>query len=204
MRLRHIWTAVCRSRSPPVPDLLAITRIIAIALVCAAALTGTNRLTRETIQTNETAALRAAIADLLPDDTIQPAQPAGLDRVPDAWQLCGGYLLGRSDARGYSGDIRLLYTLRRSSNGGQPTAAQDYYLVRLAVLGHQETPGITDFLTDPDWLAGFRGARADQIEAISAITGATITSVAVRDHLAAVLEDPVSQLNQPLQMDCGE
>ena len=187
------------------PDLLAIARIIAIAVVCGVALTGTNWLTREKIQTNEAAALRAAIADLLPADASPPARPGGLDQVPGAWKLCGEHLLGRSDVRGYSGDIRLLYTLQRSPSSRQPSSVlstEDYQLVRLTVLGHQETPGITDFLRDPDWLSRFRGASASDIEALSAITGATITSVAVRDHLATVLSDPAIQLGQPVQMDC--
>ena len=182
-------------------DLAAIARVVAIALACGLALSGTNLLTEEKITFNETAALRAAIAELLPAAAAVPAEPPALTRAPGAWQLCDGHLLGRSDAPGYGGDIRLLYTLRTPADRapGDPAA---HRLVRLTVLGHQETPGIADFLAEPDWLAGYADASASEVEGLSAITGATITSRAVRDHLAAMLREPTGLLGQPVPMDC--
>ncbi len=174
------------------PERLAIIRAVAIALACGAALAGTNWLTQDRIRYNEAAALRAAVADLLPADVRLPERPVDLDRAPAAWRLCSGHLLGRSDASGYNSAIRLLYTLL------------DDRLIRVSLLGHQETPGITDFLNDPDWLSRFDDARAEEVEALAAITGATITSVAVRDHLAAVLQDPTERLGEPLPQDCVE
>lgn len=177
------------------PDLQGIAKVVAIALACGAALAGTNWLTGDRIHYNEAAVLRAAIADLLPVSAeVQPIPPE-VDRVPGAWALCSGHLLGRSNVRGYAGDIRLLYTLE-----GDDGAAR---LVRLAVLGHQETPGIADFLSQPEWLRSFRARSAPELEAMAAITGATITSAAVRDHLADVLRDPAGQLGQPVATECG-
>ena len=181
-------------------DLPAIARVVAIALACGAALVATNWLTEDPIRFNEASALRAAIAELLPAGTAAPDYPPELDRVPGAWQLCSGHLLGRSNTPGYGGDIELLYTLLvRTAEPGQPATRQ---LERLTVLGHYETPGIADFLSDPDWLGNFRGADAERIENLSAVTGATITSVAVRDHLGAVLRDPVAALGQATLLDC--
>lgn len=185
------------------PELGAIVRVVAIALACAAALATVNRLTEDEIRFNEAAVLRAAVSKLLPAGSDAPALPPAVDRVPGSWTLCSGHLLGRSNVRGYAGDIRLLYTLRREgkSDPGQ-AAGEALRLIRLSVLGHQETPGIADFLTDPDWLAAFSGASASEIESLSAITGATISSAAVRDHLATVLREPAAQLGKPGTTEC--
>lgn len=178
------------------PDLSAIARVVLIALACGAALAATNWLTGDRIRFNEAAALRAAVAELLPEDVGAPAIPPELERVPGAWQLCSGHVLGRSDVRGYAGDIRLLYTLE----GDAPSAR----LTRLAVLSHQETPGIADFLSSPEWLSNFHDQDASDVETMAAITGATITSVAVRDHLASVLKDPTGQLGHAMEKECGQ
>ena len=187
------------------PDLIAIAKVVVIALVCGAALASTNWLTEDRIRYNEAAALRAAIADLLPSDTEAPAYPPELNRLPGAWSLCSGLLLGRSNVPGYGGDIRLLYTVRTmpDSQADQARSAPPA-LVRLTVLGHQETPGIADFLADPTWLSAFSNRSAADIGEIAAITGATITSEAIQRHLIAVLREPVGQLGQPQEMTCDE
>lgn len=189
------------------PDLIAIARVVAIALVCGAALAGANWLTEDRIRYNEAAVLRVAIADLLPADSEAPAYPPAVDRVPGAWSLCSGRLLGRSNVRGYGGDIRLLYTLHTVNTVSAVPDTQSGRaprLIRLAVLGHQETPGIADFLTEPDWLSAFNDRSAADIADIAAITGATITSTAIQKHLLAVLREPVGELGQPEETACDE
>jgi Na+-translocating ferredoxin:NAD+ oxidoreductase RnfG subunit len=176
------------------PELRAVLNVAAIALVCAVALTATHRLTGDRIRVNENAQLRAVIAGLLPAGEVHTSLPAGFGRSAGAWRLCSGHLLGRSNTTGYGGDIRLLYTLSDST----PRS-----LIALAVLGHQETPGIADFLTDPDWLATFRNRTADDIEGMAAITGATITSRAVTGHLIAVLRDSSGTLGEADVLACG-
>ena len=183
------------------PDLIAIVRAVAIALACAGALAATAWLTSDRLQYNEAAALRSAITALLPADETAPAYPPEIDRVPGLWSLCTGHLLGRSNVSGYGGDVRLLYTLQ--SPPSRAGATSSLQLVRLSVLGHQETPGIADFLTDPDWLGEFADRDAAAVEVLSAVTGATITSVAVRDHLAAVLRAPGERLGEPMAADCN-
>jgi len=188
-----------------VPDLLAIAKVVAIALVCGAVLAGTDWLTEDRIRYNEAAVLRAAIANLLPADVETPAYPPAVDRVPGAWSLCSGHLLGRSDVSGYGGDIQLLYTVR-TAHDSQPAQMKPAppALIRLTVLGHQETPGIADFLTDPAWLSAFSDQSAADIDGIDAITGATITSEAIREHLLAVVQDPLGQLGQPQTVACDK
>ena len=67
-------------------------------------------------------------------------------------------------------------------------------LGRVRLISHQETPGITDFLNDPAWWAALAGSRAAELEALDAVSGATITSRAIGRHLAAVLREPAAIL----------
>lgn len=176
-------------------ELRAILNVAAIALACAAALAGTHRLTEDRIRFNETARLRDAIASLLPAGTQAPPLTPSVQQVPAIWRLCSGYLLGRSDARGYGGDIRLLYALEGTGEGT---------LTGVTVLGHSETPGLADFVTDPEWLAAFTRRSPAEIDELAAITGATITSRAVADHLAGVLRNRDQVLGSPIVLECGQ
>lgn len=177
------------------PEVRAVLNVALIALVCAAALAGTHRLTEDRIRFNETARLREAIVSLLPAGTEAPGLTPSLTQVPAAWRLCSGHLLGRSDARGYGGDIRLLYALEEHAEGA---------LTGVTVIGHAETPGLADFVTDPGWLAAFTGRSAAEIESLDTVTGATITSRAVADHLAAVLRYPDQALGTPIALECRQ
>lgn len=173
-------------------DLAAIGKVLAIAFTCGLVLLLTNWLTADRIAFNEEASLRQFISELLPGNTpIETPVPA-LDRVPGVWRLCTGQLLGRSDTGGYAGPIRLLYTLNDDAGT----------LIRLAVLDHQETPGITDFLSDPHWWAGFQNQRSDAIGRLATITGATITSRAIIEHLVRVTAEPDEVLGELQMLDC--
>ncbi len=165
--------------------------VVAITLGCALALAGTNRLTREAIRHNQAEADRAAVARLLP---VVPEPPPDLSRNPARWRYCQGLVLGRSDASGYGGPIRVLYAV---DAGSEPPRLRGVVL-----LGHQETPGITDFLRDPAWLASLSGLTARDLEATDAISGATITSRALTGHLARALADPEALHGAPLTQGC--
>lgn len=172
--------------------------VIGIALGCAVALAATHTLTAARIHENESAAARRLVGGLLPVAAKIPLPD--LDRPPAAWDYCGGHLLARSDARGYGGPIRLLYVLDAEPGpAGDGTA---YTLGRVALLGHQETPGITDFLDDPAWLEQLSGASAAGIESVDTVSGATITSRALTDALASAVRDPAAVLGDPQPTGC--
>ncbi len=158
-------------------ELKPVLTVAAIALGCALALAATHRLTESRISRNETAAERAVLADVLGrrvDDALVP----DLAVQPAIWDDCGRMLVARRDVRGYGGPIRLLFTLK--GNGR---------LARVVILGHQETPGITGFLQE-GWLGSLTSTSAGELRAMDAITGATITSRAITDGLAAALDAP--------------
>ena len=81
-----------------------------------------------------------------------------------------------TEARGYGGPIRLLVTTRGTALG------------RLAITGHTETPGIADFLDDPNgWLSDLQGRPAEALARVDAVAGATISARAITDELARLL-----------------
>ena len=63
---------------------------------------------------------------------------------------------------------------------------------RVRITGHQETPGIADFLDRPDagWLNRLPGRDAAGLRALDTVSGATITSRALKRDLARALERP--------------
>ena len=108
------------------------------------------------------------------------------------WALCGGVVLVRATVRGYGGPMLLMYTLRRGDagrSGTEPGTEPAPEIGRVRVVRHQETPGLTDFLRQPDsgWLAMLEARDATSLAAVDAVSGATITSRALLDHLEAAL-----------------
>lgn len=114
------------------------------------------------------------------------------DRVEwngNVWHLCDGLALVRGETRGYGGPVHLLAALKLQEDENQT----DLIVVRgLVVTRHQETPGIADFINQPEhsWLKGFINLDADQIDQVDAVTGATITSRAILQGLNALTVIP--------------
>jgi len=150
-----------------------------VATLCAALLTLTHTLTAPRIAANEALAANARIGALLgePPDAL----------LEGAWQgdvraLCDGRVLARLRVPGYAGPIRLLVAVRQ-----QPEPA----LIGVVVVSHLETPGIADFLDQPDrgWLGALAGSSAAELSRVDAVSGATISSRAVRRGLETLLAD---------------
>jgi Na+-translocating ferredoxin:NAD+ oxidoreductase RnfG subunit len=160
--------------------------VLLIGLGCALVLALTHTATRDRVQDNETRSLRLAIADLVPDPEAVPNSVLDLSSSPTSSWLCDGTLLALTDTTGYGGLITLLFTSTATSTGPESGIAR---LHRLTVTRHQETPGITDFLRqDQGWLSSLEGLAPPDLRRVDTVTGATITSRAIRDHLAAFLE----------------
>lgn len=159
-------------------ELRGVVQVTLLGLGCAAALVAVRHGTEQRIDLNQTRALRAELVALTNDASALPRDLPDLELAPALWRLCDGTLLVRSAAAGYGGPVSLLYTvLEDPARLGQ-----------LRVTSHQETPGITDFLREPrGWLATLAGRTATGLEALSTVSGATITSRSLRDHLAGML-----------------
>ncbi len=176
-------------------DIRSMVNVLLITLGSATLLAATHWLTTDRIARNQNARLRAELQALITDPKLMPAPLPQLSMVPASWEVCGELLLVRSRASGYAGPIELLYTLNQKA----PT------LDRLRILSHQETPGITRFLRDSDggWLRALTGQTALSMSEVATVSGATITSRAIRNHLAAVLDAPREHLGDALNLVAG-
>jgi hypothetical protein len=150
-----------------------------VATLCAALLTLTHALTAPRIAANEALAANARVLALLGE---APDAPLAGTWHGDVRALCDGRVLARLRVPGYAGPIRLLAAVRQ-----QPEPA----LIGVVVISHLETPGIADFLDQPDrgWLAALSGASAAELSRVDAVSGATISSRAVRRGLESLLAD---------------
>ncbi len=149
--------------------------LLLVATLCALLLGTTFALTRTRIDDNVSRAANAAVYELLALDPQAPEVPQPRWRG-DAWALCDGRTVLRRAAPGYAGPISLLAAFEAGPDR----------LVGVRVVSHLETPGIADFLNDEGpggWLAGLAGRDARSLEEVDTVTGATISSRAVRETL---------------------
>jgi Na+-translocating ferredoxin:NAD+ oxidoreductase RnfG subunit len=159
-------------------ELRSAANVVLIGLGCALALGAVHHWTEDEIRFNETRMMRSALVELTHDPAALPEELPDLSTVPAVWRLCDGTLLAHSAAAGYGGPLSLIYTV----------FADPPRLHRLRVMRHQETPGITDFLREDDgWLASLRSLTSSELREVATLTGATITTRALRDHLVASL-----------------
>lgn len=161
----------------------ALGAFLLVSVGCASLLAAIVALTRAPIERNRAAQEASAILDLTGFD----APPATGTWRDDVWVTCDGLVLLRGVATGYAGPIRWMLAAAAGS-----TAEAAPRIRRLLVTGHQETPGIADFLNDPDheWMLGFAGRSADAIE-VDTISGATITTRALARSVGAALARPL-------------
>jgi len=148
-----------------------------LALACGGLLSATDRLTSERIDRNKHSHELRQIADLV------GSQPTSEPRwVEDVWQLCNGVALIRAQTPGYGGPIAAL------------VARRDGRLQGLRVTAHQETPGIADFVARPNdpWRQALRQRAPDQLGAVDAVAGATITSQALLALAVDALSKPAA------------
>jgi len=148
--------------------LQSILALVSIALVCATLLAGTRALTTSQITANHARLADSELRALLGREVGLVAE----NWIDDLWLRCDGSLIGRARIAGYAGPIELLVALRGDRLGR---------LAGVRITRHQETPGIAEFLNQPDtgWLAALKDSDVAELDATDAVTGATITSKAV-------------------------
>ncbi|MEN9806118.1 MAG: hypothetical protein RL756_626 [Pseudomonadota bacterium] len=148
--------------------------LIAIALACAVALAVTRELTAPRIAAERAAAANAALLDMTGRPALPPEAWSG-----NLWHLCDGTALMRGRADGYAGAIEWLLFI---------DVAPASRIRALRVIAHRETPGIADFLNEPQhpWMQAFvaRGAGEPPPDTL---TGATITTRALGQSLTTAL-----------------
>ena len=139
-------------------------KLVLIAAACATLLAIIHSWTGDRIARNASNYELKQITDL-----AGTPPPAGTTWTRDVWDFCGGTKLARSSTPGYGGPIRLVVGVSQGR------------ILGVRVTAHQETPGLADFLREPErgWLALLKGRTGPEAVAVDAVTGATITSEAV-------------------------
>jgi len=170
----------------------AVAAFVVLVVACAALLAATAALTRERIEQNRNRQFLDLVSALIGGAPPEPIQWRG-----DVAHLCDGNALLRGVVQGYAGSLRWLAAAAVA--GSPPT------LTAVRITAHQETPGIADFLDRPErgWLAALRGLDAAAVAAVDTVSGATITSRALRGSLATSLADPRLDADPHLDSSCG-
>ena len=151
-----------------------LVSLVAISLVCAVLLATTRARTADPIHANREARNWRLAFDLVGTFAIT-------DRkfISDALSLDDGRRLVRGTVAGYAGDIGLLAALDEQMN-----------LTGVRVTRHSETPGLGDFIDAQrsPWIHQF---ATRQPTSVDSVTGATITSLAVKRGVQQLLlENP--------------
>ncbi len=164
-----------------------------ISSLCGLILVGTDAVTNGRIDANRSAQTRALYAELLGE-----AVDVNLSPGPAPAGDCGSWLFMHGATPGYAADITYL-ALWRASGGVHTEAAAglpeadagtgaDAGTVSLRVTAHRETPGIGDFIDHrrSNWLPRLDRSSLPRVMALDRVTGATITSEAVRTAMQNV------------------
>ena len=152
-----------------------------ISLVCALLLAGVQTLTEGAIDRNRAAQAWRTAFEL----TGERFDTSGLEWRDGRLRLPDGGWLQRSATPGYAGDIHLLTAFDEAGR-----------LLGARVTRHQETPGLGDFidLDKSPWMLRF--SQSSPL-AVDAMTGATITSEAVKRGVQRMIEAGAAETNRP-------
>lgn len=151
--------------------LKVFTPLLIIGGLCGALLVMTDQLTAPDIQANREARTRALLEEML-----QQSLPAQTEIDADIFGSCSEWLFVRTQTTGYAGPIYLTALWRAG------LTSEDTEGLSLRVVGHQETPGIGDFIDHArsPWITDLDNSSARAYAQLDAVSGATITSNAIR------------------------
>lgn len=149
---------------------------ITLSVICMAAsglLAGVHALTREKISAQATKEERAALVEVMPQADSFEAVIEGNEtlyyRAFDKEKILIGVAF-KAQGKGYGGAVETLAGMRLDGS-----------LSAVKVLSQNETPGIGQLVTEPSFTDQFKMHKADTLDGVQAITGATISSRAVID-----------------------
>ena len=188
----------------PMSRAAAVAGLVALAAVVATVLAGLDRLTEERIAFNQAERLRRSLAVVLPEEgsfdnapqldlvTLPSSTELGIEEALPIWRArLGGQpvaaVLTMVTPAGYVDRIRLIVGITK-----------DGRVIGVRAVQHNETPGLGDAIDTrkSDWILGFADRSLDDDTRwalrreggdIDAMTGATITSRAVVNAVAAGL-----------------
>lgn len=189
----------------PISRVAAVAGLVTLAAMVAAALSALDRLTEARIAVNEAERVRRSLAAVLPGEdgfdnapqldwvALPTSTELGIDEPLPVWRArLGGQpvaaVLTVATPAGYVDRIRLIVGV-----------TVDGRVIGVRAVQHNETPGLGDAIdtAKSDWILGFDGMTLDDGTQwalrrdggdIDAMTGATITSRAAINAVAAGLD----------------
>lgn len=164
-------------------NILKLTAILfTITAVVAALLAGTNLLTKDRIAAAKREKTAAAVAQVLPNDTVESETVVDQGIVKTLYRGKSGCAIEVAP-NGFGGEITMMVGVSKEGK-----------VLGVQIVSHSETPGLgakaqtdTDFLNSFLGLSGTVRVDKDGGEA-DTVTGATVTSRAVAEGVSAALE----------------
>jgi electron transport complex protein RnfG len=161
-----------------------------VVLISVVALTFTDSITRERIETAEEEEVREMLGEI-----FQAMDSFTYDEDEELYSvLKGDETIGyafKATGKGYGGDISILVGI-----------GDNFAVAGIELLAHQETPGLGAKIVEPSFQEQFVGLTVDEIALsrnggkVDAITGATISSSAVVDTVRGTLLEKLSLLKE--------
>lgn len=157
---------------------MTIVKPILLALICGLLIAVTHVQLQHTIADNQRYYEERVLREMIGDLELQKNNDGWLIRQGENSL---GQLSATTTEQGYNGIIRLFVAY---TNQGE--------VISVRVTDHQETPGIGDGieLVVSDWVLGFEGRTLTgehSVMALDGLTGATITSDAVKSAVNEVI-----------------
>lgn len=164
-------------------NILKLTAILfTITAVVAALLAGTNLLTKDRIAAAKREKAAAAVAVVLPNDTVESETAVDQGIVKTLYRGKNGCAIEVAP-NGFGGEITMMVGVSKEGK-----------VLGVQIVSHSETPGLgakaqtdTDFSNSFLGLSGTVRVDKDGGEA-DTVTGATVTSRAVAEGVSAALE----------------
>ena len=152
---------------------LAITLMV-ISVLSAAALAVVYEKTNPIIQANKIGKLNDALKEVLPAESFEEQNPLGDKRVFKAFDKENNEIgiAVLSPAPGFQSIIKVLIGIDTKTKS----------ITNIKILEHLETPGLGSRIEEPDFLCQFKQQELEKQD-FDAITGATISSIAVIDSV---------------------
>ncbi len=146
----------------------AITAVFFLGLGTSFLLSLTNYYTQEKITKNKELYQNQILSKLLIDHQIEIPKTTD-PMISD----CSSWIIRKTVAPGYSGDIESLALIQFRKKGA---------VLSLRITSHNETPGIGDFIDHRknSWIKQLDNKTKQEWSAMDMVSGATITSKAVR------------------------
>lgn len=173
-------TAVNKQPSDVKKIIIITLKLLVISVICSLLLAVVNELTKDKIADNTKREKEAAISELFPgsfDVSVFDGSFEGINEVNTIYSGNDMYgYVAEVAPNGFGGAITLMVGVD-----------SDGEVVGVKLISHSETAGLGSRVGDAEYLVKYRGATSDTVVTVDTISGATISSTAVREGVKKAL-----------------